>query len=83
MWHRIQRARARTIERSLFLCGWLLRAVAAAAAIAVAVLAPAALLGTAVPLLLVLWLTSGMCEPLRVRSVEWEISVARPRSPSR
>lgn len=68
VWHRVKRARARKIERVLYWCGWSLRAVITAASVGVAWLAPAAFIGTALPLLLVLWLTSGMCAPVRVRS---------------
>jgi hypothetical protein len=65
MWHRVQRARARKIERVLYWCGWLLRVVITAVSAGIAWLAPTALIGIVVPLLLVLWMTSGMCAPVR------------------
>lgn len=63
-WHAVRMARAHKLERMLRRSGWALRGAVAAIAAAVAILAPDALAGAGVPLVLVVWLTSAMCSPV-------------------
>jgi len=63
-WHAVRAARARRLSWIMSLCGWGLRALLLVAAIGLVLLAPSLLLGAAVPLALVGWLSSGMCAPL-------------------
>jgi hypothetical protein len=63
-WHQVQRARARRLERIADICGWSVRAGLAAAAAGVAYWNPQALGAFAGPLLLVGWLSTGICTPM-------------------
>ena len=63
LWHAVRAARGRKIQRLINLCGWSLRGAIALAVLGVGSLAPHALASAAVPLLLIAWLTSGMCAP--------------------
>jgi hypothetical protein len=64
LWHEVRRARARRLKRITDICGWSVRAAAAAAGLGVAVSAPDALGVLAGPLLLVAWLSTGICTPV-------------------
>jgi hypothetical protein len=64
MWHEVRRARARRLKRIADLCGWSVRGGAACAAVGVALVAPDALPLFAGPLLLVGWLSTGICTPI-------------------
>jgi len=64
LWHRVQRERARRLERIMDLCGWSVRAGVAAAALGVAYWAPDALAVLVGPLALIGWLSTGICTPI-------------------
>jgi hypothetical protein len=67
LWHEVQRARARRLKRIADICGWSVRAGVACAALGVAFWAPQALPAFAGPLVLVGWLSTGICTPIAVR----------------
>jgi hypothetical protein len=68
LWHQVRQARARRLERIMDICGWSVRAGAACTAAGVALWAPGALWAFAGPLVLVGWLSTGICTPVAGRS---------------
>ena len=66
-WHAIRAARARKLRQTMSLCGWALRGSLVLVLVGLGWLWPNAIAGAALPLLLIGWLTFGLCGPLRGR----------------
>lgn len=64
LWNKVQRGRAQRLRRIMNLCGWALRASLLLVIVAVTLLAPQALSEFVLPLMLVGWLSAGICSPL-------------------
>jgi hypothetical protein len=68
VWHAVRRERARRVRLIIDICGWGLRAAIAGIFILVAVAEPDALAKLGGPLVLIGWLSRGMCSPIRLRA---------------
>ncbi|HEU0099335.1 MAG TPA: hypothetical protein VFQ67_11245 [Allosphingosinicella sp.] len=66
LWHRIRRERARRLKRIADICGWSVRAGIAGAGLGVALWAPGSLPAFIGPLVLVGWLSTGICTPIGI-----------------
>jgi len=63
-WQAVRTAQARKLLWIITLCGWGLRVLLTLVALGLALLAPDLLAGAVLPLVLVGWLSSGICAPL-------------------